>query len=450
MCRTSAPQPLPMNAAPAGASPMPDPNAADPLSDAVQATEASLPQTQTVNTPTKFGQLLKIAAPILEGGLVGAAGGKGHPGGGFGAAQSFYAQRRQQQLQQAILQRQVAQTQAAIQARQQSNDIAQQRADMEDWGQPIAGQDSDGNPAFFVRNRRTGETKQVNGLTPPDKSGAGRAVMTDQGLMNVNGASATPVTIPGPSTPPSMAMVPVRANDPNSPRVPTAIPGSQGPGVPLHAPGFGKSPKGSDFNNYYQKYLSDNDLEDTADNELDARSAYMDAGRKPANDNSGSLTGAAYTKRQSQYIDQLNKGFASSEQQRTKELNALAKDPTVTPDEMAERKQAIEEENADRKQTLHERIHDAAAGQGIDLGDVPDYRSQLTSTGQNGGGSTSGSRPLPAGPPNSSRSNAERVALPADVAAWANKQHISIGAARRQFKAKGYTLHGTPGWPNNP
>src|SRR5580704_4431498 len=156
MCSTQAPKQMPMNAAPAVAS-LPDPNASDPLSNAIQATEASLPQTQMVNTPTKFGQLLKIAAPILEGGLVGAAGGKGHPGGGFGAAQDFYAQRRQQQLQQAILQRQVAQTQAVIQARQQANDIAQQKVDLEDWGTPFSGQDADGNPAFFVRNRRTGE-----------------------------------------------------------------------------------------------------------------------------------------------------------------------------------------------------------------------------------------------------------------------------------------------------
>ena len=121
-------------------------------------------------------------------------------------------------------------------------------------------------------------------------------------------------------------------------------------------------------------------------------------------------------------MDQLNKGFASSEQQRTKEINALAKDPTITPDEMGERQQQIEEENADRKQTLHERIHDAAAGQGIDLGDVPDYRSQLTDRGQNSGGSTSGSRGLPSGPPNGSRSNAAKLR---------SRQTLPLGPLRR-------------------
>jgi hypothetical protein len=414
----------------------------DPISSAISAEQSANPQ--MISTPTKFSKLLQIAAPILEGGLVGLAGGKGHPSGGFGAANDWFAQKRAQQNQTLALQRQAAQTQAAIQARQQSNDIAQQRADMEDFGQPIAGQDSDGNPAFFVRNRRTGETKQVNGITPPDKSGAGRAVMTDQGLMNVSGASATPVTIPGPSIPPRTAMIPINSRDPNSALAPLPIPGIQGSPVPLHAPGFGKPQRTSDFDRYYQNYLDENDLDDTPENQLQARSAYQAAGRKPTSDNSGGLTGAAYTKRQSQYIDQLNKGFASSEQQRTKEINALAKDPTITPDEMGERQQQIEEENADRKQTLHERIHDAAAGQGIDLGDVPDYRSQLTDSGQNSGGSTSGSRGLPSGPPNGSRSNAAKIALPADVAAWSSKKNISIGEARRQFRAKGYTLQGNP------
>jgi hypothetical protein len=416
----------------------------DPLTNAIQAEQAANPQTVSVNAPTKLSKLLNIALPILEGGLIGAAGGKGHPGGGFGFANQFYAERRQQQLQQATLQRQAAQTQAAIQAHQTSNDLAQQKIDLEDWGNPFSGQDADGNPAFFVRNRRTGETKQVNGATPLDKSGPGKTEMTDQGLVNVDGSTATPVTIPGPSTPPSTAMVSVRPNDPNSPRVPAVIPGSQGTGIPLRAPNSGKQPRGSDFNNYYQKYLSDNDLEDSADNELDARSAYMDAGRKPINDGSDGLTGKAYVQRQSQYLDQLNRGFASSEAQRTKELNALAKDPTLSPDELAEKKQEIEEENADRKQTLHDRIHDAAAGQNINLGSVPDYRAQLTDNGQNSGGSASGSRGLPSGPPNGARSNGAKVAYPADIGAWAAKQNISIGEARRQFKAKGYELQGNP------
>lgn len=438
------PSALDANGMPSSGLPIVPSAGGDPISNAIQAEQQANPQMVSVNSPTKFSKLLAIAAPILEGGLVGAAGGKGHSGGGFGAAQDFYAQRRAQQMQQAVFQRQVAQTQAQIQARQQANDISQQRADADSWGQPVAGQDANGNPAFFVRNRQTGETKQVNGITPPDKSGAGRSVMTDRGLVSVNGATATPITLPGPSTPPGTAMLPVRPNDPNSPRVPTAVPGSQAQGAPLHAPGFGKPQRTSDFDRYYQNYLDENDLDDTPENQLQARSAYQAAGRKPTSDNSGGLTGAAYTKRQSQYIDQLNKGFASSEQQRTKEINALAKDPTITPDEMGERQQQIEEENADRKQTLHERIHDAAAGQGIDLGDVPDYRSQLTDSGQNSGGSTSGSRGLPSGPPNGSRSNAAKIALPADVAAWSAKKNISIGEARRQFRAKGYTLQGNP------
>jgi hypothetical protein len=414
----------------------------DPISSAISAEASANPQ--MIRTPTKFGKLLNVVAPILEGGLVGLAGGKGHPSGGFGAANDWFAQKRAQQNQTLALQRQAAQTQAEIQARQQTLDISQQRADADNWGQPVAGQDADGNPTFFVRNRQNGQTKQVTGFTPPDKSGAGRAVMTDQGLMNVNGASATPVTIPGPSIPPSTAMIPINSRDPNSALASLPIPGIQGSPVPLRAPGAGKPQRQTDFNTFYQKYLSDNDLDDTADNELDARSAFTAAGRKPANDNSGGLTGAAYTKRQGQYSDQLNRGFNSLEQERTKALNAVAKDLTLTPAEKTAQQQQIEEDNADRKQVLHERIHDAAEGQGIDIGDVPDYRAQLTSGGQNGGSTAQASGGIPNGPPSSARSNGSKIAYPADVGAWAAKQNISIGEARRQFRSKGYTLQGNP------
>jgi hypothetical protein len=400
-----------------------------PLSDAIQGTQVAPASAKTPFADTKLGRLLKVLEPALEGGAIGALSGKGHPGGGFGAANDFYAQRRQQQIQQAVLQRQVAQTQAQIKARQDANAIAQQRADNEDWGQPIAGQDAQGNPAYFVRNRRTGETKQVNGFAPPDKADKSSTVMTDQGLMSVTGTTATPVTLPGA---PSMAPTMIPGGPPGVPGLPLGPP-AQARALPLHAPGFGKPQHESDFSQFYDEYLDDNDLDDTAANRLKARAAYNSAGRKPESD--GSLTGAAYTKRQGQYIDQLNRGFASSEQQRAKDLKALAKDPTLTPDELAAKQQQIEEDNADRKQTLHQRMADAASSQGIDIGDVPDYRAQLSNGGRGG---------APNAPPNAARANSGKVAGPADVAAWAKKKGISVPAARRQFAAKGYAIQGSP------
>jgi len=145
-----------------------------------------------------------------------------------------------------------------------------------------------------------------------------------------------------------------------------------------------------------------------------------------------------YRKRQGWYTDQLTRGFSTTEQQRTKELNALSKDVMAqsSPDDLAAKQQQIEEENADRKQALHQRIVDAASGQGIDMGQVPDYRAQLDGGGQASGGQSNGA------PRNAPGANAQgdKVATPMDVMAWAQKKGISSIEARKQFKARGYRL----------
>src|SRR5258708_18286997 len=126
----------------------------DPLETAIQSEiNASSPKTVSVMAPTKFGSLLKVLTPILEGGAIGAFSGKGHPGGGFGAAQDFYTARRAYQLQMAQFQRQSALTQSQIDERGRGNGIAQGRAGRGSWGQPSQAQDADGNPVFVVRNR---------------------------------------------------------------------------------------------------------------------------------------------------------------------------------------------------------------------------------------------------------------------------------------------------------
>ena len=264
MCQTSSPQQMPLNTAGAGgpsftgnsvnapddangvstAVPGAPPNlyqgpngGGDPLTNAIQAEQQANPQTVSVNAPTKFGKLLAIAAPILEGGLIGAAGGKGHPGGGFGAAQDFYNQRRAYANQQALLQHTLNNDQFknALEAARTAHTIATPPFVR---SATISGQDDQGNGIIQARNPFTGVYETVPGISPADKSKTPKTEMTDQGLVNVDGSTATPVTLPGPSTPPGTAMLPVRPNDPNSPRVPTAVPGSQAPGAPLHAPGF--------------------------------------------------------------------------------------------------------------------------------------------------------------------------------------------------------------------
>jgi len=66
-------------------------------------------QTQigTQKTPTKLGTLLKFLAPAIQGGLIGWAGGKAAPGGGWNAAQNFFDRRRQNLMQMALFQQQL-------------------------------------------------------------------------------------------------------------------------------------------------------------------------------------------------------------------------------------------------------------------------------------------------------------------------------------------------------
>ena len=151
----------------------------DPISNAIQAEQQGESANDSVNSPTKVFKAVADRGSNSRGRPSRVGPWQGTLRGGY-AQPGTYAQTCTTNAA-SVFQRQGAQETGAILARQQANDIAQQRADTEGWGQPVAGQDSNGNPAFFVRNRRTGETKQVNGITPPDKSGAGRSVMTDQG-----------------------------------------------------------------------------------------------------------------------------------------------------------------------------------------------------------------------------------------------------------------------------
>lgn len=481
MCHASAPQQMPLTAAPPISTPGPsgppantssgdlgsatpafNPLDSDPLTVALRKEQAANPTMVSVDAPTRFGQLMKIVTPMLEGAAIGGFSGKGHPGGGFGAAQDFYDKKRDRDLRMAQFQRQAAQTQAQIDERSRANDISQERADREDWGQPIAGQDAAGNPIFVVRNRRTGETKQVQGVSPLDKdNGSVQHVMTDQGLVlldrsgkarlatlddNSQVATGAPMGPPrstgvvqfgGRTYPMNVAQVPgAPPQSPGALRTGRAVGSLQGNGAPLMPPS--RPQHEDDFSQFYDKWLDDNSQDDTAANRLKARALYSGAQRKPSDDDTGGLKGKAYTKRQGQYLDQLNRGFAASEAQRTKELNSLGKDVMAqsSPDDLAAKQQAIEEENADRKQALHQRIVDAAAGQGIDLGQVPDYRAQLDGGGQANNGQTTGApRSAPGG-----SAQGDKIATPQDVLAWAQKNNISSIEARKQFKAKGYRL----------
>jgi hypothetical protein len=161
----------------------------DPLSNAIQAEQAANPQLVSVNTPTKLGKLLNIAVPILEGGMVGALGGKSHPGGGFAFAQEFYAQRRQQQMQQAMLQQtaQNNQFKNALDAAKTQHEINQ--PGMTRTNPPIKVADGDPNSPtygqrfYFAQDANTGKWARIPGGAVPDDDPGQHFTMTNKGLI---------------------------------------------------------------------------------------------------------------------------------------------------------------------------------------------------------------------------------------------------------------------------
>lgn len=231
-------QPIPAPSGPPDIGGMPTPSS-DPLSAAIQAAQPQKPA-----GPTKFSRLLKVLEPMLEGGAIGAFAGKGHPGGGFGAATDFYNQQRAHKLQMAMLQNTLlnSQYQRQLEAARTAHEVNQPYFTR---GSAIDAQDANGNAIKMERNPFSGVYEPIPGVSPVDKDKNPKTEMTDQGLMTIGSdGKATPVTGPGKPgavTPPSTAMVPIRPGDVTSPRRMTQIPGSQAPdtpGAPLHAPGF--------------------------------------------------------------------------------------------------------------------------------------------------------------------------------------------------------------------
>jgi len=471
MCKTEAAQQMPLNTAPNGATLSANDGqgdfgapGGDPLSIALQRESAANPTTVSVNAPTKFGKLMNLITPMLEGAAVGGFSGKGHPGGGFGAAQEFYDKQNARKLQLTLLQRNLQNDQVrnALEVARTAHEI--NRPNFPN-GRVTPGQDASGNPVLLRPNPVTGVYEPIDGYSPADKDNDSvQHVMTDQGLvlldrksgkarlatLDDNGqapaATGAPMGAPrstgvvqfgGKTYPMNVAQVPgAPPQSPGAIRTGRAVGSLQGNGAPLMPPS--KPQHENDFSQFYDKWLDDNSQDDTAANRLKAREQYSAAGRKPSADESPNMSPKEYRKRQGQYTDQLTRGFSASEQQRTKELNALSKDVMAqsSPDDLAAKQQQIEEENADRKQALHQRIVDAASGQGIDMGQVPDYRAQLDGGGQASGGQSNGA------PRNAPGANAQgdKVATPMDVMAWAQKKGISSIEARKQFKARGYRL----------
>lgn len=235
--------------APAGASSLPDPTASDPLSSAITAMEASQPKTTSPLAPTKFGKLLKVLEPALEGGTIGAFAGRSHPGGGFGAAQDFYDTKRRHELQLAAFQNTLENSRQlrALEAARTAHEVNQPYFTR---GGTTAAQDEEGNDVLLEQNPFTGVREPVPGYRPPAKPDkAPHFQMTDKGLVSIGpDGKASQVTLPEtsaapPQGPPASTGI-VQAGGQVSPMFVARKPGSgtvaakPSSGAPLRAPGF--------------------------------------------------------------------------------------------------------------------------------------------------------------------------------------------------------------------
>lgn len=369
MCQTHAPQQMPLNTA--GSQ---DSAGGDPLSMAIQAEQRANPTSVSVNAPTKFGKLMSLVQPMIEGAAVGGFSGKGHPGGGFGAAQDFYTAQRNRQLQQAMLQHTLTNDafHNALEAARTQREINRPNFTR------VAFTNANGpnGPVLLHTNSDTGQPEEVQGYSPFDKNEDNvKPEMTDQGLMGISkSGQATPITVPGA---PQTVSTPTGSKETTagnrysgagaSPSITRQVPGAPIPlGPPKKASDKPDSVDLQDFD-YLTKPKEQGGMGLTPD-QAHARIKSQD--RKPDTSDQP-LKGAKYNAARQKIQGNLDRDLKGSETTRTKDIKAALDDP----DQIRQ----AEEDNADRKQQIHQKYADEADAMGIDLGQVPDYRAQLNS-----------------------------------------------------------------------
>lgn len=229
--------------------------------------------------PTKFGALLKLITPMMQGATVGGFLGKSTRGGGFAAAQNLFMQQRMMQMQRNQFAINLMKLQSEVQKNQAEAQWAQRRPMVTRTAPVIKGEDDQGNPIFKAQNPQTGDYENVGGIHP--SAGPSKEVNTDQGMVTYDPANpkagAVPLTLgpqvgnpsaaknnpaegsdesasepsaraAGSGVPVSFGNIKPSAHDSGSPRLPAVPIGSPsqspgaiaatGGGVPLHAPGF--------------------------------------------------------------------------------------------------------------------------------------------------------------------------------------------------------------------
>lgn len=409
----------------------------DPLSNAIQAEQRANPTAVSVNAPTKFGKLLSLVQPMLEGAAVGGFSGKGHPGGGFGAAQEFYDKQRDEKLRRDMLQRTLTNDtfRNALEAARTQREI-----DRPNFSR-VAFTNANGpnGPVLLHTNPDTGQPEEVQGYSPFEKNENNVTPhMTDQGLMGISKTGeAAPITIPGApqtvATPTgSKGTVPGNkfSGAAASPSVTRQVPGAPIPlGPPKKPNERPDSPDLQDFD-YLTRSVEDGGMGLTPDQ---AHARMKAQGRK--GEDNGELTGQKYNKERQKIQGRLDVDLKGSETTRAKAIAALNKDVTISDEEKAAKLQEIEGDNADRKQQIHQKYADEADAEGVNLGEVPNYRSQLggVNNGENNGAPTGA-------PTQAAAEKPAKVASTNDILAYAQKNNISSVEARKRFTAKGYAI----------
>jgi len=254
----------------------------DPLSSAIQAEAAANPQTASVNSPTKFGKLLSFIAPLAQGAAIGAFAGKGHPGGGFGAATDFYNQQRQMQMQRQLQIQQLANQQTANQQKNaeilldaartqhvinQPEFVNSRLAEVQDPNDPDSTLVQARDPQSGAWQTIGRKSAKSDKFTPINSAQGIYAMNTSDASLKSLTTGAVPTTVPTTAPTSAPAGYPVGPGQfggaDATPRIPTTAPGSgtaqfggatasprliqsgTAPGVPLMPPGTisAKNPK---------------------------------------------------------------------------------------------------------------------------------------------------------------------------------------------------------------
>jgi hypothetical protein len=427
------------------------------------ATQVSAPA-----PPTKGDMLMRLVVPMVMGGIVGWAGGKGHPGGGFGASNDFFAQQRALRLQNAMMQRQYQNDayKNALDAARTQHEISMPPINR--VPAPVKAVEN-GENVMKSFNPSTMQWETMPGVTWSDKPTADQTSYDpDRGVIidRSKGTFRTPVsegpapdsTTPGdtengadsdstsiPTGPPSRGSF-ISGGVPNTPPTGTAGPApspaamrasKNKAGVPL---GPKPTKPGSEINQLETSAAAAIREQHPDWNDFQVYAEVKRAGQKP--DDTGDMSPKEYRRRQAALSTQLNSGFQQIERDRQKKLSALSKQASETnmgEDQLNAAKQQIEEDTADAKETMHQRIVDSASSQGIDLGEVPDYRAQFADSGANAtpGGAAA---PQTASGSRSKAPSGTKVVGMDVVQAWAARKNISVAAAQKQFKSRGYLI----------